>query len=75
MKTLRDVQTRAHGFLAEIRRTIADRRKIVADRPEAAAVLEPRIAELDRLAEFLHELSFITYAEGDPPPPTNAPRP
>lgn len=77
MKTLRDVQTRAHGFLAEILRTIADRRKIVADRPEAAAVLEPRIAELERLAAFLHDLTFITYAEGDPPEttPTHAPRP
>lgn len=67
--TIQDVQNRAAGFLPEIRRTIGDRRKIVNDRPEAAAVLEPRIAELERLREFLYELSFITYAEGEPPCP------
>ena len=68
MKTLRDIQARAHSLLPEVRRTIGDRRKIVQDRPETAAALQPRIAELERLAELLHDLTFITYAEGDPPP-------
>lgn len=75
MKTIRDVQARAHGFLPEVRRTIADRRKIVADRPETAAALGPRIEELEGLAELLHDLTFITYAEGDPPPSPDATRP
>lgn len=70
MKTIRDVQTRALAFLPEVRRTIVDRRKIVADRPETAGALAPRIKDLEGLAEFLHELTFITYAEGDPPPTT-----
>lgn len=75
MKSIRDVQAQAYGFLPEVRRTIDDRRKIAADRPETAAALGPRIKELESLAEFLHELSFITYAEGDPPPSPDAPRP